>query len=108
MKIFFTFALVAIGLCLSAQTTIELTEDLVLTETLVLEEDVTYNGNGFRLICDGCSPSIHVKNGARVHFQDVIFKRGYQRWMLIDGGNNGNVTWDNQKMKGYIRSNGGQ
>ncbi len=108
MKFFFTLALLAIGLSATAQQTINLTEDLVLTETLVIEDDVTYNGNGFRLICDGCNPSIRVKNGARVHFEDVIFKRGYQRWMRVDGGNNGNVTWSTPAMRGFIRVNDGQ
>lgn len=103
MKFFFTLSLLLIGLSATAQQTIELTEDLVLTETLVIENDVTYNGNGFRIACDGCSPAIHVKNGARVHFQDVVFKKGYERWMRVQGGNNGNVTWDSNAMKGHIR-----
>lgn len=108
MKFFFVIPFLAFCLSATAQTTINLTEDLVLTETLVIENDVTYNGNGFRLICDGCNPSIRVKNGARVHFQDVIFKRGYQRWMRVDGGNNGNVTWETPSMRGFIRVDDGQ
>ena len=105
MKIFFTTLLFAAGLSVYGQQTITLTEDLVLTETLVLEEDVTYEGNGFSIICNGCSPAIYVKNGSRVHFQDVRFKKGYESWMRVQGGNNGNVTWDGPGMVGFIRSN---
>lgn len=102
MKLFFTTTLLALGLCLTAQTTINLTEDLVLTRTLVIENDVTYNGNGFKIICNDCNPSIRVKNGARVHFQDVIFKKGYKKWLRVDGSNNGSVTWNSTFMRGYV------
>ncbi|TXF88838.1 hypothetical protein FUA23_13395 [Neolewinella aurantiaca] len=106
MKFFFTTLLLISGLYATAQTTVNLTEDLVLTETLVIENDVTYNGNGFKIICEGCNPSIHVKNGSRVHFEDVIFKKGYQRWMIVDGGNTGNVTWNSLYMRGHVRRSG--
>jgi hypothetical protein len=95
-----------IGLSTYGQATINLTEDLVLTETLEISEDVTYNGNGFKLICEGCNPAIRVTNGARVHFEDVKFVKSYTKWMQVQGGPLGNVTWSSNRMKGYIRRGG--
>ncbi|MFT5998582.1 MAG: hypothetical protein ACI81P_001035 [Neolewinella sp.] len=106
MKFIFSFLLLVIGLSAFGQRPINLTEDLVLTETLVLSEDVTYNGNGFKLICEGCDPAIRVTNGARVHFEDVKFVKSYVKWMQIEGGPSGNVTWSSNHMKGYIRRGG--
>lgn len=103
MKTIFTAIFLAVGFFAFGQTTVELTEDLVLSETLLITEDVTYNGNGFKIICQDCSPAIRVENGARVHFQDVFFPRVYNRWLSIEGGDMTNVTWDSSKMKGYIR-----
>lgn len=102
MKSFFFTLFMAFGLSLSAQTTINLTQDLVLSETLVLSEDVTYNGNGYKLICDGCSPAIFVKKGVRAHFQDVIFAKTYAKWLRVEGGDMSNVTWNSARMNGYI------
>jgi len=104
MKTIFTAILLAVGFFAFGQTTIELSENLVLSETLLITEDVTYNGNGFKIICEGCSPAIRVENGARVHFQDVFFPRVYNRWLSVEGGKMQNVTWSSAKMKGYIRS----
>lgn len=108
MKFSLTTLLLACSLTAYSQLTVDLTEDLVLTETLVLTEDVTYNGNGFRIICEGCEPAILVKNGVRVHFQDVIFPKNYAKWLHVEGADSSNVTWDGPRMKGYIRwrSNG--
>ncbi|MFK8164336.1 MAG: hypothetical protein AB8H12_17965 [Lewinella sp.] len=106
MKFIFSFFLLAIGSFAFGQTTINLSEDLVLTETLVISEDVTYNGNGFKLICEGCNPAIRVTNGARVHFEDVKFVKSYAKWMQVEGGPLGNVTWSSNRMKGYIRRGG--
>ena len=106
MKFIFSFLLLAISLSAYGQTTINLSEDLVLTETLVLSEDVTYNGNGFKLICEGCNPAIRVTNGARVHFEDVKFVKSYAKWMKLEGTPLGNVTWNSNRMKGYIRRGG--
>jgi hypothetical protein len=91
------------GLSAFAQTTINLSENLVLSETLVISEDVTYNGNGFKLICEGCNPALRVINGARVHFEDVKFVKSFAKWMQIDDGPLGNVTWNSNTMTGYIR-----
>ena len=106
MKFIFSSLLLVIGLSAYAQTTINLTEDLVLTETLEISEDVTYNGNGFKLICEGCNPAILVTNGARVHFEDVIFAKSYTKWLELKGTPMGNVTWSSNRMKGYIRRGG--
>ncbi|WP_020568417.1 hypothetical protein [Neolewinella persica] len=106
MKFIFSSLLLVIGLSANGQTTINLSEDLVLTETLEISEDVTYNGNGFKLICEGCNPAIRVTNGARVHFEDVKFVKSYAKWMLVEGGPLGSVTWSSNRMKGYIRRGG--
>ena len=105
MKSFFTLLLLFVGMAAYGQATVTLTEDLVLTETLVISEDTNYEGNGFRITCDGCSPMIKVTGGAKVHFQDVIFTRTFTKWMEIDGGNMTDVTWNSKRMNGYIRSN---
>lgn len=107
MKSFFFTLFMAFGLSLSAQTTINLTEDLVLSETLVISEDVTYNGNGFKLICNGCEPAILVKKGIRAHFQDVKFVKTYAKWLRVEGGDMSNVTWNSNQMNGHIRFTGG-
>ena len=82
--------------------TITLTDDLVLTSTLVITEAVIYEGNGHAIICDGCSPAIRVENGVRVHFDNVRFPRSYSSWLYVQGGNNGTVTWDSRMMKGFF------
>ncbi|MEL6143403.1 MAG: hypothetical protein AAFU67_17500 [Bacteroidota bacterium] len=83
----FMFAPMAYG-----QQTITLTEDLVLTETLVINESTNYNGNGFSIICEGCNPMIMVQGGIDVNFVDVKFRRGYERWLSHEGVG-GTVTW---------------
>lgn len=103
MKFFFTLGLCAAGLFATAQTTVTLTEDLVLTETLVITEDVTYQGNGYSIICEGCDPAIYVKEGARVHFANVIFPKNYAKWLRVQGGDMDMVSWDSSRMKGHIR-----
>lgn len=106
MKTIFTAIFLAVGFFAFGQATIDLTEDLVLSETLLITEDVTYNGNGFKIICEDCSPAIRVENGARVHFENVFFPRVYNRWLSVEGGKMHNVTWNSSKMKGYIRNGG--
>lgn len=103
MKTIFTALFLAFGFFAFGQATINLTEDLVLSETLLITEDVTYNGNGFKIICEGCSPAIRVENGARVHFENVFFPRVYNRWLSVEGGNMSNVTWNSPRMTGYVR-----
>ncbi len=107
MKFFFTALLLACSLTAYSQLTVDLTEDLVLSETLVITEDVTYNGNGFRIVCEGCEPAILVKNGARVHFEGVFFPKNYAKWIQVEGAENANVTWNSPLMRGYIRTNNG-
>lgn len=102
MKSFFFTLFLAYGLSLSAQTTINLTADLVLNETLVISENVVYNGNGFKLICEGCNPAVLVKKGIRAHFQDVKFVKTYAKWLRVEGGDMSNVTWNSNSMKGHI------
>lgn len=104
MKTFLISILLSVSFLVFGQTTIELTEDLVLTEPLVITKDVTYNGNGFKIICAGCSPAIQVKNNARVHFQDVFFPRVYNRWLSVQGGDVTNVTWESSNMDCFIRN----
>lgn len=104
MKAIFTAILLAFGFLAFGQKVIELTDNIVLKETLLITQDVTYNGNGFKIICQDCSPAIRVENGARVHFQDVFFPRVYNRWLSIEGGNMNNVTWKSSKMKGYVHN----
>ena len=106
MKFIFTFLLMVIGLSAFAQTTINFSEDLVLTETQVISEDVTYNGNGFKLICEGCNPAIRITNGAHVHFEGVKFVKSYTKWMHVDGNPMGSVTWNDNRSKGYVRRGG--
>jgi hypothetical protein len=103
MKILFTTTLLVLGLTAYGQNIVTLTEDLVLSETLVISEDTNYEGNGFKLICEGCSPAIRVDNGSRVHFQDTFFPRVFASWLFVEGGNNGNVTWDSSRMRGQIK-----
>ncbi len=107
MKIFFTTVLLAFGAFAYGQVTINLTQDLVLTETLVINQPTTYNGNGFKLICEGCDPAIRVTNGAEVHFQDVIFAKNFVRWLQVDNPYTGQVTWNSNRMKGFIRGERG-
>lgn len=108
MKNLFTALLLVLGMTAYGQTTVTLTEDLVLTETLVIEEATNYVGNGFSIICEGCEPAIHVKNGALVNFTNVTFPKSYASWLRVEGGNTGNVTWDSNRMRGSISiSNGG-
>ena len=108
MKFFFISLLLVVSTSLFAQRTVTLTEDLVLTETLVIDEATTYEGNGFRIICNGCNPMIRVTTNERVHFEDVIFKKGYERWLRVSGGDMSNVTWNSSRMTGFIRQNGGE
>ena len=105
MKFFSTLAFLAIAGSLFGQQTIDLTEDLVLTETLVISENTTYNGNGFAISCQGCDPAILVTDGARVHFEDVRFPRVYESWLRVRGGQMADVTWDSPSMRGFIRTN---
>ena len=94
---------------LYAQQTITLTADLVLTETLLISEDVIYEGNGFSIICEGCEPAIRVTNEATAQFNDVRFPRVYDSWLKCDFGSR--AIWDSPKMMGQIsagRGSGGE
>jgi len=108
MKAFLTLLLLFTSIVAFAQTTVTLTEDLVLTETLVISEDTRYEGNGFSIICEGCAPAILVENSAKVHFEDVRFPKSYAKWLQVEGADMTNVTWNSPRMSGYIRWNGGQ
>ena len=101
MKTFLSIALLLLSLSAYSQRVVTLTEDLVLTEPLVITEDMRYEGNGHRISCDDCSSAIIVKGDARVHFQDVIFKRGYRRWITVR--DNAYASWESPRMKGHIR-----
>lgn len=94
--------LLVMGLTAYAQTTVTLTEDLVIAETLVIEEATNYVGNGFSIICDGCNPAILVKKDIRVNFDNVRFPKTYASWLRVEGGNMSNVTWDSPIMKGQV------
>ena len=100
MKYSFTAFLLFTTSFLFAQQTISLSADLVLTETLTITEDVTYEGNGFAIRCDGCSPAIRVTNGASAEFNDVRFPRTYARWISVSG--NSNASWNGSSMMGSI------
>ena len=104
MKVLFASLLLIFTTSLFAQRTITLTADLVLTETLVIDEGVTYQGNGFRIICDDCDPMIRVTTAQPVHFENVIFDKSYDSWLRVSGeASMANVTWNSPRMQGYIR-----
>lgn len=102
MKLLFTTLFFLFSLLCFAQRTITLTEDMVMTETMVISEDVTYVGNGHKMICEGCQPAIEVTNGATVHFEEVYFPKVYRGWMSVSLG--ASVTWNSAKMRGHMRS----
>ena len=102
MKLLFTTLFSLFSLLAFAQRTVTLTEDMVMTETMVISEDVTYIGNGHRIICDGCRPAIKVTNGATVRFEGVYFPKGYQGWLRVDLG--ASATWNSPKMRGSVSS----
>ncbi len=102
MKLAFTFLLLISATYLFGQQTINLSADLVLTETLVISENTTYNGNGFAIRCDGCAPAIRVTNGATATFSDVLFPKSYGSWLFIEDGSRAN--WSSTRMTGFIES----
>lgn len=104
MKSLFTTLLLVLGLTAYGQTTITLTEDLVLTETLVIEVATNYVGNGFAIRCDGCNPAVFVKKDIPVNFDNVRFPKTYASWLRVEGGDMSLVTWDNILMRGSIES----
>lgn len=103
MKSFLTTLLFLLCFVAYGQQTITLTENLVLTETLVIEEATTYEGNGFSIICEGCAPAIKVKNGVRVHFENVRFPKTFASWLAVEGPDMTNVSWNGPRMSGFIR-----
>lgn len=102
MKAFFITLLLAASYTAFGQTTITLTEDLILDETYVFTENATIIGNGHRMICEGCNPMIYVKNGAQVDFQNVIFARGYVGFIRLDGKSGSGAQWVSPRMQGSI------
>ena len=102
MKLLFTTLFALFSLLAFAQRTVTLTEDMVMTETMVITEDVTYIGNGHRMICEGCQPAIEVTNGATVHFENVYFPKSYHGWLSVSLG--ATVSWDSPKMRGSVSS----
>ena len=104
MKSLLTGLLLLVGVVAYGQTTVTLTEDLVVSETLVISEDTNYEGNGFKIICEGCLPAIRVTNGAKVHFDNVFFPRNYAKWLEVDVGTGSEASWDSRRMKGFIRA----
>lgn len=107
MKGLFTTALLVLGLTAYGQTTVTLTENLVLTETLEISEATTYEGNGFAIICEGCDPAIRIAKDIRVHFENVRFPKTYQSWIQVTGGDMSNVSWNNRVMRGFIKGEDG-
>lgn len=75
----------------------------MLTETLVIDSETTYEGNGFSIICEDCNPTIKVRNGVRVHFENVTFPRTYVSWLSVEGSDRSNITWNSPRMRGFIR-----
>ncbi|MTB50617.1 hypothetical protein [Lewinella sp. W8] len=104
MKTLFTALFLLGGVAAYGQTTVTLTEDLVLSETLVISEDTNYEGNGFKIICEGCLPAIRVINGAKASFKDVIFPRNYAKWLQVDVGAGSEASWNSRRMIGFIRA----
>lgn len=103
MKGFLTTLFFLTCFAVYGQQTITLTENLVLTETLVIDSETTYEGNGFSIICEGCNPAIRVKNGVRVHFENVLFPRTFASWLAVEGSDMTNVTWNSPRMRGFMR-----
>lgn len=91
--------LLSFSTTLMGQQVINLTSDLVLTETLVITESITYEGNGNKIICEGCSPMIRVEGEVEVRFNNVIFEKTYVRWLENEAGS---VFWNGPRMRGYI------
>ena len=98
--LFIAATLAGLGCC--AQTTVTLTEDWVLTETYVIDENTTVIGNGFKMICNGCNPMIRVVDGAMADFQDVRFARGYESFIRVTGGEAAGARWVSPAMEGSI------
>ena len=102
MKGFLFTLLLAANCSAFGQTTITLTEDLVLDDTFVFTENTTIVGNGHNIVCNGCNPMIYVKNGAMVDFQDVGFAHGYSGFIRVDGATAAGARWRNERMLGSI------
>lgn len=106
-KFLFTATLLLfISVALPAQTTITLTEDLVLTETWEFTESTIVVGNGFSISCENCNPMIAIGANVDVQFDNVKFRRGYTRWMRHMGAN-GTVSWTSPRMNGSSTWAGG-
>lgn len=105
MKGLFFTLLLAASCSAFGQTTVTLTEDLVLDDTYVFTENTTIIGNGYKIICEGCRPMIYVKNGAMVDFQNVVFARGYNSFIRVDGGSAAGAQWTSPRMEGSINWN---
>lgn len=89
---------------LSAQD-MTLTQDLVLTETMVVDQNTTITGNGFKIICAGCNPVITVEGEAQLMLENVFFPRVYEKWITVEAPG-GRATWASPQMNGFIEWSG--
>lgn len=100
MNYLLTFAFCLFGFTAFGQQQITLTGDMNRSEPLVITEDTVFDGKNFTLSCDDCRTAIIVEEGVTVHFKDVIFKRGYQRWARVKKG--GYMSWNSRRMQGHM------
>ena len=101
MKNFLLVALLSLSYTSMAygQQIINLTSDLVITETLLITEATVYNGNGFRITCEDCDPMIRVEGDIEVRFNNVVFTKNYTSWLE---NKRGAVYWDGPRMRGKM------
>ncbi|MEO0685681.1 MAG: hypothetical protein AAFY76_11715, partial [Cyanobacteria bacterium J06649_11] len=93
-------AILFFGGGLYAQT-MTLSENLVLTETMVVSEDLTIEGNGFSIICEGCDSVFQVTETAHLQINEARFPRTYDRWIRVLSPS-ASAAWDLLTSRGSI------